>query len=40
MIHRVIDWCAGNRFLVFTGVVVLTVWGFWAMKSSAIDGPA
>ena len=37
MIHRIIDWCAGNRFLVFTGVTVLMLWGVWAMRSTAID---
>ena len=30
MIARIIDWCAGNRFLVFTGTIVLTLWGVWA----------
>ena len=37
MIHRTIDWCTGNRFLVFTGVIVLVLWGVWAMRSTAID---
>ena len=37
MIDRVIDWCAGNRFLVFTGTVVLTVWGFWATTATPLD---
>ena len=37
MIPRVIDWCADNRFLVFTGTVVLTVWGIWAMTSTPLD---
>src|SRR5215472_1737661 len=37
MIHRVIDWCASNRFLVFTGTVVLTVWGIWAMTRTPLD---
>ena len=29
MIERIIDWCAANRFLVFTGTVILTAWGIW-----------
>jgi Cu(I)/Ag(I) efflux system membrane protein CusA/SilA len=37
VIPRVIDWCARNRFLVFTGTVVLTVWGIWAMTSTPLD---
>jgi Cu(I)/Ag(I) efflux system membrane protein CusA/SilA len=37
MIHRLIDWCAANRFLVFTGTVVLTLWGIWAMTRTPLD---
>ncbi|MGH9311587.1 MAG: efflux RND transporter permease subunit [Vicinamibacterales bacterium] len=37
MIERVIDWCAGNRVLVFTGTLVLTVWGIWAMTATPLD---
>ena len=37
MIERTIDWCASNRFLVFTGTVVLTVWGIWAMTKTPLD---
>ncbi|HKE86961.1 MAG TPA: CusA/CzcA family heavy metal efflux RND transporter [Vicinamibacterales bacterium] len=37
MISRIIDWCAGNRFLVFTGTVALTVWGIWAMTATPLD---
>src|SRR5919109_996489 len=37
MINRSIDWCAGNRFLVFAGTVVLTVWGIWAMTATPLD---
>src|ERR671930_873783 len=37
MISRIIDWCAGNRFLVFTGTVVLTLWGIWAMTRTPLD---
>ena len=37
MIERIVDWCARNRFLVFTGTVILTVWGVWAMRSLPVD---
>ncbi len=37
MINRIIDWCASNRFLVFTGTVMLTVWGIWAMTATPLD---
>src|SRR5258708_1993111 len=37
MIDRVIDWCAANRFLVFTGTVILTAWGSWAMTRTPLD---
>jgi copper/silver efflux system protein len=37
MINRIIDWCASNRFLVFTGTVMLTVWGIWAMTKTPLD---
>src|SRR5438309_346268 len=37
MIHNVIDSCATNRFLVFTGTVVLTLWGIWAMRHTPLD---
>src|SRR5262245_65697089 len=37
MISRIIDWCASNRFLVFTGTVALTVWGIWTMTSTPLD---
>jgi Cu(I)/Ag(I) efflux system membrane protein CusA/SilA len=37
MIARIIDWCAQNRFLVFTGTGVLTVWGIWAMTRTPLD---
>ena len=37
MIHRVLDWCASNRFLVFTGTIVLTLWGVWAMTRTPLD---
>jgi len=37
MIARIIDWCAGNRFLVFTGTIALTVWGVWATTATPLD---
>ncbi|HEY1303839.1 MAG TPA: CusA/CzcA family heavy metal efflux RND transporter [Vicinamibacterales bacterium] len=37
MISRIIDWCADNRFLVFTSTVALTVWGIWAMTATPLD---
>ena len=37
MIERIIDWCAGNRFLVLTGTLVLTFWGIWAMTTTPVD---
>src|SRR5438132_59814 len=37
MIERIIDWCASNRFLVFTGTVILTLWGVWAMTQTPLD---
>jgi Cu(I)/Ag(I) efflux system membrane protein CusA/SilA len=37
MIGRVIDWCAGNRFLVFLGVAVLVVGGIWSMQRIPLD---
>ena len=37
MIGHLIDWCARNRFLVFTGTVVLTLWGVWAMGATPVD---
>jgi copper/silver efflux system protein len=37
MIERIVDWCASNRFLVFTGIVVLTLWGIWAMTRTPLD---
>ena len=37
MIRRIIDWCAANRFLVFTGTIALTLWGLWAMRATPLD---
>jgi Cu(I)/Ag(I) efflux system membrane protein CusA/SilA len=37
MIGRILEWCAGNRFLVVTGTVALTMWGVWAMRATPLD---
>jgi len=37
MIDRIIDWCAANRFLVFIGTLMITVWGIWAMTRTPLD---
>ena len=37
MIARLIDWCARNRFLVFTGVFLLVLFGIWSMKNISLD---
>ena len=37
MIERIIDWCASNRFLVFTGTAVLMLWGLWTMTATPLD---
>jgi Cu(I)/Ag(I) efflux system membrane protein CusA/SilA len=37
MIARVIDWCASNRFLVFTGTLLLVLAGIWSLKNIPLD---
>ena len=37
MISRIIEWCAHNRFLVFTGVFLLTLAGIWSMGHVPLD---
>jgi len=37
MISRVIDWCANNRFLVFTGTLLLLLAGVWSLKNIPLD---
>ena len=37
MISLVIEWCAHNRFLVFTGVLLLTLAGIWSMGHVPLD---
>ena len=37
MIARTIEWCARNRFLVFTAVALLVVGGIWSMRRVPLD---
>lgn len=37
MISRVIEWCARNRFLVFTGVLFLLLAGIWSLQHIPLD---
>jgi copper/silver efflux system protein len=37
MISRIIDWCANNRFLVFTGTLMLVLAGIWSIKNIPLD---
>jgi Cu(I)/Ag(I) efflux system membrane protein CusA/SilA len=37
MISRIIAWCARNPFLVFTGVILLVVAGFWCLQRIPLD---
>src|SRR5437868_1061196 len=37
VISRIIEWCAHNRFLVFTGVLLLTVAGIWSLGRIPLD---
>src|SRR5215467_13058321 len=37
MISRIIEWCANNRFLVFTGVLLLTLTGIWSLRHIPLD---
>ena len=37
MISRIIELCERNRFLVFTGAVLLTLAGIWAMSHMPLD---
>ena len=37
MISRIIEWCANNRFLVFTGVLLLTLAGIWSIGHIPLD---
>src|ERR1700686_4106357 len=37
MIARSIDWCARNRFLVFTGTLLLVLAGIWSLRRVPLD---
>lgn len=37
MITRIIEWCARNRFLVFTGTLLLVMAGIWSMGHIPLD---
>ena len=37
MISWIIEWCAHNRFLVFTGTLLLVMAGIWSMKRIPLD---
>jgi len=37
MISRIIEWCERNRFLVFTGAIVLSLAGAWSLQRIPLD---
>lgn len=37
MISQWIDWCARNRFLVFTGTLLLVLAGIWSLRQIPLD---
>ncbi len=37
MISRWIDWCARNRFLMFTGTLLLVLAGIWSLRRIPLD---
>src|SRR5215472_17086218 len=37
VISRIIEWCAHNRFLVFTGTLALVLAGIWAISNIPLD---
>jgi len=37
VISRIIEWCAHNRFLVFTGVALLVLAGIWSLGHIPLD---
>ncbi len=37
MISRIIEWCERNRFLVFTGAILLTIAGAWSLRHVPLD---
>ena len=37
MINKLIDWCGRNKFLVSLGMLVIILWGVWALKNIPLD---
>ncbi len=37
MISKIIEWCGKNKFMVSLGMVVLILWGIWALKNIPLD---
>jgi copper/silver efflux system protein len=37
MLARWIDWCAHNRFLVFTGTLMVVLAGIWSLRQISLD---
>src|SRR5262245_3415435 len=37
MISRIIEWCEPNRFLVFTGAILLSLAGVWSVQHIPLD---
>jgi Cu(I)/Ag(I) efflux system membrane protein CusA/SilA len=37
MISRIIEWCERNRFLVFTGAILLSLAGVWSIQHIPLD---
>jgi copper/silver efflux system protein len=37
VINRIIEWCARNRFLVFTGTFLLVMAGIWSLQHIPLD---
>src|SRR5665213_3559556 len=37
MLARWIDWCTRNRFLVFTGTLMLVLAGIWSLRQISLD---
>ena len=37
MISRLIDWCADNRFLVFTAIILVVLGGLWSIQHVPLD---
>lgn len=37
MISRIIEWCAENRFLVFTGTLAIVLTGIWSISNIPLD---